>query len=161
MPNLVTVLEATEEHHNYIKGTWLQSFYFSNGHLCQEVWPETYYKNHRQLVELALKVGKTLVAQSIETPEVTVGWVCYEPDFIHYLYTRHSFRRFGVGKKLFEATGITSRAFNYTHRTKDCEWMIGKTERIEKENKDTKRLYSRGKYPEAIYDPYYFIRRSL
>lgn len=100
-----------------------------------------------------------LVAQSKEDPDVTVGYLCYEkPNTIHYIYTRHQFNGFGVGRALIKASGIDMSDFNYSHRTKDCCWLVGFTKRIDNGAGIFDRIFVAGKYPGGVYSPYGFLR---
>jgi hypothetical protein len=96
------------------------------------------------------------VANSIENPDVTLGYIVYERGFIiHYIYVKLAFRRFGIAKELFLKAEIPNN-FKFTHRTNDCSWLIGymKREPKEKDMEKRHRVWHKGLFPSAVYDPY-------
>lgn len=98
--------------------------------------------------------SKVIVAQSLDAPDLCVGYFVYEPPSIaHYLYVKFDFRRFGVAKKLIEHSKLDLNESSYSHRTGDCVWLVGSFYR-ELEGAVRVRKFRAGKYPKATYDPY-------
>lgn len=159
MSKLVSIIEASTEHYNFIKSTWLKSFFLGRASLCENLTPDTYYYEHAKLVEACLKKSKTLVALSNDSPDVAVGYVvCEPPETLHYIYTRHSFKKFGIARALFQSCGVSPDKFRYTHRTRDAAWAVGFTRRVPVNTGEFKREFVAGLLPKGVYDPYYFLR---
>lgn len=156
MSNLVTTHLADDTHQNFIKSTWLKAFFTGKAAFCENMTPDTFYSNHKKIIERILKRGTVIVAQSISDPDVTVGYLVFEkPDVIHFVYVKHAFRRFGIAREMFEKSGVDQNNFTYTHRTGDCSKLIGFTKR----EQDTfgnwsVRVFVPGKLPKGIYNPY-------
>jgi hypothetical protein len=152
--NLVSIHPSDASHYNFIKSTWLKSFFLGSSRFCENMTSEVYYEFHPQVVERILKRSKCLVAQSRENPDVTVGYIVYEePSIVHYLYVKHQFTGFGVAKLLFKESGI-GKKFSYTHRTGNCVWIIGATKREKDSTGKKVQVVIEGKYPQAVYIPY-------
>lgn len=152
--SLVNIQDGSQEHHNFIKATWLKTYFSSGSRFCENMTPEVYYAHHPELLEKILKRSKVLVAQSKNDPDVTVGYLVYEPDnVIHFVYVKHTFRRFGVATSLLIRSGLRPDACSYTHRTGDCVWVHGSYYK-EIENGQNVRKFRDGKYPGLTYDPY-------
>ncbi len=158
MSELVHITEAQPAHHNFIKSTWLKSFFLGKASFCENLTPGTFYYEHASLVERCLKRAKVLIAESKDSPDVAIGYVCYEPEVIHYIYVRHQFKRFGIGRALLAATGINTEKFSITHRTRDCAWAVSFIKRQNMGDGTFKRELILGKYPKGVYNPYLFLR---
>jgi hypothetical protein len=151
--SLVTIHPSDASHYNFIKSTWLKSFFSGSSRFCENMTYEIFIEFHPYVVDRILERAKVLVAKSKESPDVTVGYIVYEePSLVHYIYVKRSFRGYGISRTLFLASGI-SKKFIYTHRTGDCVWIIGFMKR-EKKDGQSVQVFVEGKYPEAIYNPY-------
>lgn len=66
---------------------------------------QTYYYTHHKVLESILSRATVLVLCLPDAPEVLFGWVCFEACegglVFHYMYTKNSFRKAGLAKKLF------------------------------------------------------------
>lgn len=159
MSNLVDIHPALPSQRNFIKSTWLKSFFLGRSAFCENISPDVFYNEHGDLVDKILDRASVLVAQSKDSPEVTVGYQIFElPNIIHYSYVRHKFKRYGIAKALFEASGIPRDDFYYTHRTRDCGWLVGFTKRVDEGLGTFRREFVGGKLPGGVYQPYLFLR---
>lgn len=101
---------------NLVRGTWLHSFGASGrarqmGREYRRVWS--------QVIDRLCTKSKILVAHPPESPDLIVGWICFEPGIVHYAYVKSAFQRFGVARALLEASGLEGTRYAYTHRTLD------------------------------------------
>lgn len=68
---------------------------------------ETYVAVQLPRVTRALARSQVVVACNPEEPGQIFGWICFERSglgtVIHYVYTKHVFRRMGVATALFSA----------------------------------------------------------
>ena len=50
--------------------------------------------------------------------DVILGYICYEPDVLHFVYVKGGFRRMGIGSRLLREAGIDiSEDVIVSHRT--------------------------------------------
>jgi predicted GNAT family acetyltransferase len=68
---------------------------------------DRYFKRQRDIVVAVLGASKTLVASNPEDPDQVYGYVVYRdysPDIrvLSFLYVKHTFRKMGVAKALYE-----------------------------------------------------------
>lgn len=153
------IIEGLPAHRNFVKSTWLKSFFGNKSHLVENIQPEVYYHEHAKLVDKAMEKTRCLMAMSNDAPDVAVGYMIFSlPDVIHYVYVRHAFKNFGIAKTLLLASGIDKDKFTYTHRTRDCAWAIGFTKKSMTKSGEFVREFIPGKLPKAIYNPYIFLK---
>lgn len=102
---------------SFIFSSWLKSFRGSP--LAASVENAAYFDGHHRLIEGVLRHARVLCAVSSEDPSQIYGWVCYEipnaptPPVVHYVYVKHSFRGFGIAKRLLARAAPD--AFVFTH----------------------------------------------
>lgn len=161
MSSLFHIKEFHPSHTNFIKATWLKSFFLGKASLCENLTSETYYSEHAKLVDHALLNSKILIAISAVEPDVMLGYCVFKhPDIFHYIYVRHAFKKFGIARALFEASEIDSNKFTYTHRTRDCGWIVGYTKKVIEKTGEYRREFVPGKFPQGTYNPYSFLRKE-
>jgi Acetyltransferase (GNAT) family len=80
-----------------------------------------FFPNQRRVFEGILRHGRVLVACLDEGPAAIVGWLSYIEDplnpALHFVYTKHPFRRMGVATTLLEAAGLRGNAIQHSHST--------------------------------------------
>ncbi len=150
MSKLVITKHANYTHNNLIKDSWLKSFYYTSK-FCENLDWEVYFPNQSELIDRLLKKSKIIIAESLDNPDVVVGYIVYEGDIVHYVYVKHVFKRFGIAKELYTHTGL--RNFRYTHRTSDCNWLFGYIKKEKMEERMVK-IYMPGRLPDCKYNPY-------
>lgn len=62
--------------------------------------------------------GTFLVACDPADESEIMGWVCYQPGVIHYIYVKEAYRRTGLGKELIASTGQDTNTAQVTHWTR-------------------------------------------
>jgi len=116
----------SESEETYIKSSWLSSYASSMwAKMCtpNEEWlrrqvSDTYWRGHRQLINVLCARGQKLVA--INEADLIAAYIVWQPgqpeapDALHYVYVRSIERGRGYAKKLVQAAGLTS-SVHYTH----------------------------------------------
>lgn len=155
MSNLVTIRVADTTHQNFIKSAWLKSYFNGKSAFCENLSPEIFYPHHQAIIEKLLQRCTVLVAMSTETVDVAVGFIAFEkPSLVHYVYTKHQFKKFGIARELFKATEIDPNDFFFTHRTRDANWLIGYDMKERLPDGTVNRKFVPGLLPKATYNPY-------
>lgn len=121
----IKLREPTANDNSFIFNSWLQSF--RDSATVKGVPNTIYYKEQHRLIEgiLANPNSKVAIACNSEDPEQIYGYIVFdsfglhEPLVIHWIYCKHPFRNFGVGK-LLEQVALKSSpsVVTYTHSTK-------------------------------------------
>lgn len=101
---------ATNEDISFIFNSWLKS-YREKGTACRNVEQKIYYENQHRLIERLLEKiapeGGVRVACNVNDPTQLFGFICAERVegvfVIHYIYVKHSMRRFGIGSALLNS----------------------------------------------------------
>lgn len=84
-----------------------------------------YYDGQHALIERLLKDGKAIVACATDDPEQIMGYGIGGASVIHWIYVKHPFRGFGIGKALEGAlVGQAPEQVFYTHRVKATDRLV-------------------------------------
>ena len=116
----LTVRPPTADDKNFIFSSWLKSYRHSA--FAKPQCNAVYYDNYKLIIERLLKKSYILVACSVEDPSQIYGYVVFEkheaaPLCMHYVYTKHLFRKFGVAKRLISHINPTDKPLIYSHLT--------------------------------------------
>lgn len=120
---------ANDEDVPFIFNSWLKSYRTSN--FSRSITNTVYFAEHHKLLERILKTNKVVIACRDDDPSQICGWACAgitDNIFtLHYIYVKHPFRGFGVGKALLNAfEHDPSTASIFTHCTKTAERLAAK-----------------------------------
>lgn len=88
---------------NFVLSSWLKSNLASRDH--RDIRREVYYEFLTPVVSSILERAVCLVLCDIESPDHIYGYIVYEPGellVVHYVFVKHSFRRFGFAKMLID-----------------------------------------------------------
>lgn len=112
---------ATNEDIGFIFNSWMRS-YRDKGTGCKNVPTVIYDQNQHKLIERLLQNATTLIACNDEDPSQIFGYICAEyiqgAFVVHYAYTKHSMRKFGVFSHLLNAFQHDATVAGcYTHQT--------------------------------------------
>jgi len=120
MSELFHVVDATADAKNLIYATWLRS-YQSSSHLVRHVSRNDFFAGHHDVLDrIFAREPIVKLAVMPDDHSVILGWACYEPGTLHYVYVKPSFRRYGVAKALL--AGV-QHPFTYTHRTDNLSYF--------------------------------------
>lgn len=107
----------------FLTSTWLKSY--RDAPAVRGVPNRVYYYYHHKVLEALLTRCTVMVACYDHTPDQILGYVCAElfdsALVVHYVYTKQTFRGFGVARKLVKHLIDAEKppAVLYTHKTKD------------------------------------------
>jgi|GEM_PF-1588207 len=104
MKELPIVLRlANQEDVAFIFNSWLKSYKTSN--FAKGIEPTVFYSEHHKLLERLLKNYDTIIACSPDDSTQIYGFINggYTDNFftLNYVYVKHTFRRMGIAKSLF------------------------------------------------------------
>ena len=113
----------------FVFNSWLKS-YRSTGTLCKKVVNTVYYENHHKILQKIMQRATCIVACDPEDPGKIYGYIVGEyisnVFVLHYVYVKHTFRKFGIGTYLLNQFKLTPGAKCYTHQTDTAERLAGK-----------------------------------
>ena len=120
MSELFHVIDGTVDAKNLIYATWLRS-YQSNSHLVRHISRNDFFAGHHDVLD-GIFAREPIVKLAVmpDDHSVILGWACYEPGTLHYVYVKPSFRRYGVAKALLAEV---QHPFTYTHRTDNLTYF--------------------------------------
>lgn len=112
---------------DFIYASWLHHYRFSSD-FARNIRTHLYYEFHHKVIERILeRKAKVRIACLKDDPDVIVGYLVYEGQddapVIHFCFVKKAFRQMGVAKSLVQGLALDNAYF--THRTKDCSWLIG------------------------------------
>jgi hypothetical protein len=124
--DMVLIRHAEKPEANLIFATWVKSY---RGAQPVKLVPRAVYDDgQHRLIERLLKRAPVLVACNSETPEQVFAWLAYERFgpllVVHYVYTKHVFRRMGLASRLLEQAGARGGNVQHTHVTKDGDALM-------------------------------------
>lgn len=109
------VRQARESDLAFIYNTWLDSYVESR--LARTLKPTIYRDRQRRLINniLSRPTVHALVASPPGDDLTVLAWAVVEaPDVAHYVFTKRTFRRFGLARELLSTFDGT---FRYSHKT--------------------------------------------
>lgn len=80
----------------------------------------TYFDAQERLIRALWTRSQTIVACHPDYPDQVFGWLCFTaPDILHYVYTRHPWRKMAVASDLLRQAfaGFKVSPIAYTHHT--------------------------------------------
>ena len=125
----ITLRAADEGDVEFIFSSWLKSYRGSL--LFSKVQSSIYFPEMHKLIEKLLTNFPVIVACSSEDPSQIFGWICageVQGIFcLHYIYVKHTYRKLGVAKLLFNSFKHDVGSMGlYTHTTKLAEQLAPK-----------------------------------
>ena len=117
MLDSVVTRQANAQDVPFIFSSWLKSYHNSN--FALSIPSTMYFKEQHKLIEQIITRSTVLVAVNPEDQSQIYGWICADTagavPIIHYLYVKHPYRKFGLGRMLVDL--ISTEPFIYTHDT--------------------------------------------
>jgi len=140
--DLVTFRNATSEDEAFIYDSWVKSNQRSM--FARFLDPKIYAPGHRAAITRLLPRTQVLIAGSKLDEEGIRGWICFEPDCLHYIFVKLSFRKFGLAHSLIEQAQFENDV-TYSH------------ERMERGADETLASLPQKLLGGGAYDPYRFF----
>jgi len=98
--DLVTIREATADDDGFVYNSWLKS----SREDAKDMPSHQFYRAQHALIDQMLKTSKVFMAVFKDDPSFIYGYVVVQVvdniPVLHFCYTKHSFRRFGILKLL-------------------------------------------------------------
>jgi hypothetical protein len=104
--NLQTTLRSpTDADISFVYNSWLKSYRKSD--FAKAQCNSVYFSGFKQIVTEVLERSNVIVACDPNDSDLVFGYIVYEqldsgPLCIHYVYTKFTYRKFGLGTKLFD-----------------------------------------------------------
>jgi hypothetical protein len=123
------IRKANGDDLNFIYSTWLKSYEQDScfGEMSSNLMFTNFY---RQIIDQILSKPNTkvIVLTIPEEPMVILSYIVYEPEILHYIYTKAKFRKHGLAKKLFDYAFNPSMpcVVNFTHQTRMVRDIVTK-----------------------------------
>lgn len=101
----------------FITDSWLRSYACDQWTSCPG-GPREYFDTQRQVVAACLQSSEVLVACPEDGLDQILGWLCWRPHVLHYVYVKPYYRRRGVGMLLLERAFAGIERLHVTHGAK-------------------------------------------
>lgn len=89
---------------NFLYNSWLQSYRAAPS--ARPMTNDVYFATQKAIIHNCLQRGNVLLAVDTEDPSSIFGYICYEPQLVHFIYVKYPFRKLGIAKKLFAEAQI-------------------------------------------------------
>ena len=96
----------------FIHRSWLKSF-----HPKAVLW-KIYSSYHSKVIKRILEKATVVIAVNPKDDDQIFGFICYEPDVLHYCYVKEVFRNQQIGQRLLEVAFGQSEDVMSSHFTK-------------------------------------------
>ncbi len=111
---------AVESDVPFIFSAWLKSY---AGYRDVHVSLEDYYAGHHDIIARLLRHATVRIASPAEAKDIVVGFCCFEPKIIHYIYVKNIYRAKyfpdeKVALNLLRECIDTTKDFSMSHATK-------------------------------------------
>jgi len=90
---------STAEDTNFILSSWLKSYRSSVPLVSDDI----YFEYHKAYVTNLILKSTIIVACDPDYPSSIYGYAVTEPEIVHYVYVKHTLRRFGIATALLES----------------------------------------------------------
>lgn len=109
----------TQDDVPFIFNSWLKSFRTSP--FAGVIPNHLYYEVYRTTIEdLIARGAEVLVACDSAKETRILGYICFEPNCLHYLYVKDPYLKLGVSDLLITESGLLPTAF-YTFKYRQVE----------------------------------------
>lgn len=119
----IAIRDATPDDVNFIKQSWIRSFQTSPD--VNKMASQVYFAAWATVVSGILARSNVRVVTLPSAPVLICAWLCWEPGEttrLHYVYTKHNYRKSGFAKALLAE--LPSGPLIYTHRNQMAGgWM--------------------------------------
>jgi L-amino acid N-acyltransferase YncA len=125
----IRIRPAADMDVSFIFSSWLKSYRATA--FTRNITNTVYYTEHHKVIEDILKTSTVYVACNEKEPEDIYGYVVAEKIdnifVLHYIYVKHTYRMFGLGKLLLQQFEHESgQAGICTHMTRLAERLAAK-----------------------------------
>jgi len=68
--------------------------------------PGLLLSTNRTFLQKILPLTSVTVLADPEDTDHIIGWICYEPDCLHFIFIKYNFRRLGFGRRLMDFANL-------------------------------------------------------
>lgn len=97
--SIITTRDYNRDDKNLILATWLKGLYNGNDWFS-EIDKQIYNQNYIRIIERLLMKSQVKISCLKNDQDVVLGYSVYEPNTLHYLYVKPSWRKIGIAKDL-------------------------------------------------------------
>jgi hypothetical protein len=103
---------------NFILSSWAESFRKSpwSGALSDKLYFDSCRAHVEEVLSRPTCQVLCLVAPGEKPPHDILGYACWQPGVLHYVYVKHLFRKTGIAKSLLSRIGITGGIYTFKTR---------------------------------------------
>lgn len=127
--DLVELRRIKPKDRAFIFSSWLRSF--RDAPFAKNISNTIYFEHHHELIERLLDESEVIIACDKNDPDTICGFICAQMIdgifTIHYIYTKHTYRRLGIGEYLLNAFEHDTQSLGcYTHHNKIANKLAAK-----------------------------------
>lgn len=89
---------ATSSDLNFVRASWFDSW--RHGGKTPDCGYDMYRRGASFLIRLLTSRHPVVVTYLEDVPDEIIGWICYEPGVLHYVYVKQAYRRVSIGQQL-------------------------------------------------------------
>lgn len=127
--NAWSIREAFPNELSFIYSTWLNSYRYDSfiGKACRNT---VFFSEYPTVLDEILDKAKVLVASFPDSPNVILSYLVYEPNILHYLFTKEVYRKNGIAMSLVVSAfgDLLKHGIYFSHRTFTAEPILQKYE---------------------------------
>lgn len=124
-----SIREAEGDELPFIYATWLNS-YRSDSWVGKSVRKGLFFHEYPIILDALLQKSKVLIAYFPDTPSVILSYLVYEPEVLHYVFTKEVYQKNGIAMSLFltafENLLSQGTLIHFSHRTFMSEAILQK-----------------------------------
>lgn len=117
MKVLIRPAEATDR--AFLIATWLNN-YRRESYFAARICDAVFFSRHHEIVDELLRRSTVSVACDPQDKDCILGYMVWEPDALHWIYVKKSFRKLGIARELFRHSKLPEDldGVQVTHATK-------------------------------------------
>ena len=114
---------------SFIYSSWLKSYRESD--LAKHMVNSIYYDYHAKVIEAAMASSTIIIACNDQDEDQLYGYIVFQQiddvALVHYTYVKFPYRKFGIGRQLFEFAQPDTEQFTVvTHIPRNFEGLSKK-----------------------------------
>ncbi len=102
------IREADPEDMPFVYSSWLKSLQ----PFMHQIDKRIFFKQHKNLIDSILRRSSVMISCNPHEKDQIFGYVVYEPGSVvvmHYIYTKHTYRRLGIANELYDLVSMSSK----------------------------------------------------
>lgn len=106
---------ATPDDLRFVRDSWFEAY--RRGGYAPEVGFDLFQEGQKSLIAFLTEkpMHPVIVAFAEKTPDEILSWLCFDRETVHFVYTKHVYRKMGLAANLLELHGPFKF---YSHQTR-------------------------------------------